>query len=322
MPTLTHIPDRAARAERALTDLGFVVSYGSRAFLVDADGTAAGTAAERAADLMDAFLDPSVNAILAADAGLGSRDLLDNLDPAAIAANAKPFIGYCDNVYINQYLATRAGISSLYGCTFMIHFGEGGGPYPETVQYLRTALARHDPLVCTPVPSRTAELIHWYDPELEGRVRNRNAAGGWTWLRPGTGRGPFLGGEITLLRELLDAFGVSLQSAVLFWDVAFHDVALSPLFKELCDRVDMTGLAGMVVGAHPLIPPDDWAVLVGELLDEFLPAISYPVVVNADVSHTCPSWTVPYGEEVVLEAPDRVVFPRRSAGPVDGGPPR
>jgi muramoyltetrapeptide carboxypeptidase len=321
MSTLNQIPDRALRAERALTDLGFVVSYGGRAWLVDADGTAAGTAEDRAADLMEAFLDPAVDAILAADAGLGSRDLLDGLDPAAIAASIKPFIGYCDNVYINQYLATQAGISSLYGCTFMIHLGEAGGPYPETLHYLAAALARHDPLVCTPVPSRTADLIHWYEPELERRVRNRDRPGGWTWLRPGTGRGPFLGGEVTLLRELIDVFGLSLRSAVLFWDVAFHDVAVPPVFKELCDRTDLTGLAGMVVGAHPLIPSDDWAGIVSGLLDEFLPGISYPVVVNADVSHMCPSWTVPFAEEVVLEAPSRIVFPRRPAGPHDGRAP-
>ena len=55
MPTLSYIPARARRAERTQADLGFTVSYGSRAFLIDDDGSAAGCAEERAADLMEAF---------------------------------------------------------------------------------------------------------------------------------------------------------------------------------------------------------------------------------------------------------------------------
>ncbi len=320
MPTMSYIPDRVARAERVLRDQGFTVSYAANAFLISEDGTTAGTAEQRAADLMAAFADPSVHAILAADAGLGSQDLLDALDPAAIAANPKPFIGYCDNVFLNYYLATRAGISSLYGCTFMVHIGEAGGAYPETLDYLKRALNSADPLVCTQLPSRTGELVSWYVPELEVIPRRRDIPGGWTWLRPGTGRGRLLGGEITLIPELVDSFGLSLASTVLFWDISYHGLAVQPLFKEMCDKVDLTGLAGMVVGAHPLMAPAEWARTVGDLIDEFLPETGYPVVVNSDLSHTCPSWTVPFGEEVVL-TPDRLVFRRGQAEPAGNAAP-
>lgn len=313
MPTLNYIPERAQRAERTLTDLGFTVTFGSRAFLVDRDGGVAGTAQERAADFMEAFTDPSVNAILAADAGQGSRDLLDYLDPATIAANPKPFVGYCDNVFLHQYLASRAGVSSLYGCTLMVHVGEAGGAYAETLDYLIRALAGAEPLVCTPVPSRTGELISWYEPEAERTPRRRDTEGGWTWLRSGTGRGALLGGEITLLPELIDCFELSLRSRVLFWDIGYHGLPVQKLVKELCDKADMGSLAGMIVGAHPTIALAEWAGMVGDLLDEFLPGSDFPVVVNADLSHMCPSWTVPFGEEVILEAPDRIVFPRRAA---------
>ncbi|MEV0591393.1 LD-carboxypeptidase [Nonomuraea cavernae] len=311
LPTLNYIPDRARRAERALFERGFTVSYGGRAFLVSADGGFAGSAQDRAADLMEAFADPSVDAILAADAGQGGRDLLDHLDPATIAANPKPFIGYCDNVFINQFLASKAGVSSLYGCTLMVHIGEAGGPYPETLDYLTRALASADPLECAPVPSRTGGLISLYEPELERLPRERDTLGGWTWLRPGIGRGTLVGGEITLVPELVSCFGLSLRSAVLFWHVGYHDFPVQQLLKKVCDQADVAGLAGMIVGAHPVIPPAEWAATVGALLEEFVPGTAFPVVVNADLSHLCPSWTVPYGEEVILEAPDRIAFLRR-----------
>ena len=274
----------------------------------------AGSAEDRAADLMEAFADPSVDAILASDAGQGSADLLDHLDAGVIAANPKPFLGYCDNVFLNQYLASRAGVSSLYGCTLMIHLGEAGGPYPETLHYLTGALSGSRPLRYAPVGSRTGGLIRLYEPEFERLPRDLDIEGGWTWLRSGTGRGALLGGEITLVPELIEHFDLSLRSSVLFWHVGYHGLPLYKLFAAICDRADLNGLAGMLVGAHPVIPPAEWAETVAGLLGEFLPGADYPVVVNADVSHLCPTWTVPYGEEVVLEAPDGIVFPRRPAG--------
>jgi muramoyltetrapeptide carboxypeptidase len=311
MPVLSYVPERARRAERVLTGLGFTVSYGRHAWLISDDGTTAGTRAQRAADLMEAFEDPSVDVILAAEAGLGSREVLDLLDPAAITANPKPFSGYCDNVFLNFYLASAARLSSLYGCTLMKHLGEAHGPYPETIDYLERSLASSSPLTCSPVAARTGEQLNWYDPELEARTRPRNVAGGWTWLRPGFARGTFLGGEITLIPELVRCFGLRPEAAVLFWDVAYHGLPVRQLFGDACASMDLTSLAGMVVGAHPTTAPAAWATAVDDLLGEFLPGIGYPVVVNADLSHLCPSWTVPFGEEAVLDSAAGIVFPRR-----------
>ncbi|OLB79923.1 MAG: hypothetical protein AUI14_08915 [Actinobacteria bacterium 13_2_20CM_2_71_6] len=310
MPTVSYIPDRVLRAERVLLDQGYTLSYSRSAFQVSADGTTAGTVEQRVADFVEAFADPTVDVVFASDAGLGSKDLLDRLDLPTIAANPKPFLGYCDNVFLNLYLAARAGISSLYGATYMVHIGEAGGAYPETLRSLAQALSSAEPLVCEAMPDRTGELINWYVPELEVQPRTRDIPGGWTWLRPGTARGPLLGGEISIVPELVETFDLSLDSAVLFWDISYHGLAVEPLFKAACASTDLTRLAGMMVGAHPLMPLADWAATVGALVDEFLPDADYPIVVNTDLGHTCPSWIVPYGEEVVVQSPDRIVFPR------------
>ncbi|MFI5496685.1 LD-carboxypeptidase [Actinoplanes sp. NPDC051859] len=315
MPTLAYVPDRVERGVRALTDAGWKVSFGENAFLISADGLTAGTPAERARDLMDAFTDPSVDAILAADAGLGSEDLLDALDPDLIAAHPKPFLGYCDNVYLNHFLAAKAGISSLYGCTFMVHIGEAGGAYPETLDYLAAALDSAAPLRCHPVPSRTAGVIDWYVPDRERIPRTRDVPGGWTWLRPGVARGPLLGGELTLLPELIERFDLTLDGTLLFWDVSYHGLDVAPLFAALCAAADLTRLGGMIIGGHPQLTPEDWAKTVRELVDEHLPEPAFPIVVNADISHTCPAWIVPFGEEADLDPVGGLLFRRgRTAG--------
>jgi muramoyltetrapeptide carboxypeptidase len=309
LPTLARVPVRARRGEQALNDAGFTVSYGQNAWRISADGTTAGSPQQRAQDLMDAFADQSVDAVLSADAGTGTRDLLDFLEPGVLAANPKPFIGFCDNVYLNQYLASQAGLSSLYGCSLMYHLGEAGGAFPETLHYLTQALAA-SPLICTCMGTRTGEYLNWHLPHEEACSRQRSIPGGWTWLRGGSAAGPLFGGEITIIKELVSAFVLPLESAVLFWHVAYHGEPPDRSFRDLCKHADLTGLAGMIIGAHPIITPTEWAAQVSDMLDEMLPALTCPTVVNADIGHMSPSWTVPYGEQVVLDSAGPIKFPR------------
>ncbi len=312
-PSAAFLVERANRGVAALASLGFAVSYGANALGTSTDGLTAADPAARAEDFVAAFEDPDVDAVLSADAGSGTVDLLDHLDAARIAAHPKPFIGFCDNVHLNQFLASEAGISSLYGPTLIASLGEAGGAFPETLHYLRHALDSAKPLTCVPVGDRSGEWINWYLPEMDSRPRRRCVPGGWTWLRPGTARGALLGGEVTVIPKLARRFGLRFDNRVLFWHKAFRGAEPEPKFRDLCRRVDLTGLAGMIVGAHPAIPPPQWAARVADLVDELLPGTTFPVVVNADISHLCPAWTVPFGEDVVLDSCAAIEFPRTVA---------
>lgn len=317
LPTLALVPERATRADRALRDLGYDISYGTHAFSVSADGITAGTTEERAADLMAAFADTSVDAILTSDSGLGSRDLLPLLDATVIAANAKPFIGWCDTVFLHQYLASCVGMTSYYGCVFTVHLGEAGGPFPETVDYFQQALTGSGPLRCRPMATRIGKPVDFFVPELESRPRSRDLSGGWTWLRPGQARGPLVGGELSILPDLVECFGLRLEGRVLFWDVGGHNTQpIRPQFQALCTRCETAGLrdlAGMIVGAHTGIQPAQWAMTVADLLRDLLPGTTFPVLANADISHAYPAWTVPYGGDVVLSDHDGMTFPREKS---------
>jgi muramoyltetrapeptide carboxypeptidase len=297
--SMAYFSERVQRAEATLVNAGYRVSYGEHAFAVAEGGVVAGTPQQRADDLCAAFADPDVDAILCSDTGEGSRDLLPFLDEALIRANPKPFIGFCDNVYLNQYLHSRAGLPSLYGCVYMNHFGESGGAFPETVEYLNAALSRNAELRYTPVPSRSAEYFSWHDPELERRLRKRSVSGGWDWIVPGTGEGVLWGGELTVLPELIEMFDLRTEGTVLFWDLSEVEAdRLERDFLSLCEATDLSLLSGMLVGPVSNLRLDQWSDMVSQLLARHLPGVSYPVIANADIGHLHPCWVVPYGERI------------------------
>ncbi|MBR7834918.1 LD-carboxypeptidase [Actinospica durhamensis] len=310
MPTLYHVPERGKRAEAALTALGFEVGYSPHAHGLSDDGITSGTPRERAADLMEAFADPEVDALLISDSGTGSLELLDLLDPEVIKANPKPLIGFCDTVFLHQYLA-GLGIGSYYGCSLMFHLGDVGGPFPETIRSLTRALGVEAPLECRPLGDRAAPPTSWHDPASEAVPRVRDHPGGWTWLRPGRGAGPLLGGEISQLPEVVERFKLDYRGVLLFWDVTeVQDQPVDTLIRDLAAATDLTGLAGMVVGANPQLDPPVWAAEVAAALERHVPEAAYPVVVNADICHMTPSWVLPFGEYAELDDHKGLSFPR------------
>jgi len=314
-PLLTHVPDRRDRAERASRQLGLRLSYGRHAEAVSPDGATAGTAQQRAADLMEAFEDPDVDAIFCSDAGEGSDDLVPHLDPDRIRSNPKPFIGYSDNVYLNQYLLSRAGLVSYYGYTFLHHLGEVGGAFPETLDNFRAAVMSGDDLWCRPVPTRTDDWYSWVDPAVRTRTRRRRVPGGYDWLRPGRAEGQLVGAALPLVPDLVRRFDLSLDGAVLFWDVnLYNEVPIRRLLSDVAECADLTRLAGMLVGAHQRLSAPHWAAQVAQELDAVAPGCTYPVMVNTDLSHLCPAWLVPYGARVVLGEGDGLLFRRGPNG--------
>ena len=56
------------------------------------------TARDRARDLMSAFTDPTIRAVMATIGGEDQLTVLPFLDPAAVCADPKPFFGYSDNI--------------------------------------------------------------------------------------------------------------------------------------------------------------------------------------------------------------------------------
>ncbi|WP_315093447.1 LD-carboxypeptidase [uncultured Cellulomonas sp.] len=103
-------------AVRHLSSRGFPVRLGS---LVRRDGIAAGSAAERAEELMGLMLDPTVRAVVPPWGGHLALALLPSIDFDALAADPTWLVGYSDISTLLLPLTLLTGVASLHGQNLM-----------------------------------------------------------------------------------------------------------------------------------------------------------------------------------------------------------
>jgi len=94
---------------------------------------------DRAADLMVAFADPEIKAVIASIGGDDAIRLIKYLKPEVFINNPKPFFGYSDSTHFHVFL-WNLGIPSFYGGAVMTQFAMQKEMHPTTTQSLKTAL--------------------------------------------------------------------------------------------------------------------------------------------------------------------------------------
>ncbi len=131
----------------------------------------AGTDADRAADLQDAWCDPAVDAVICARGGFGAQRMVDALDWEAMrAAGPKVLVGFSDITTLHEAFAVRLGLVTLHG------------PMAAGVDFVKSARAQEH---------LRATL---FDPESVRTIRSDGTA-----MVPGRARGVTLGGCLSLI---------------------------------------------------------------------------------------------------------------------------
>jgi len=122
-----------------LEKAGYRVQIGTHVF--DKEGYLAGTDRDRCSDLMDAFLDPEVKAVMCSRGGYGFPRLMPHLDLGAIVDSRKMFIGFSDITTLHVALNKR-GLATLYSPMASLHTAPRD---PWVFRSFQNALAGNDP---------------------------------------------------------------------------------------------------------------------------------------------------------------------------------
>jgi muramoyltetrapeptide carboxypeptidase len=237
----------------------------------------AGTDAQRAADLQNAWCDPAVAAVLCARGGYGAQRMVDLLDWDAMrAAGPKVFAGFSDITVLHQAFAGRLGLVTLYG------------PAAAGVDFLKNARAQEH---------LRATL---FDP---GSVRTVTAVPpGGTALVPGRARGVTLGGCLSLLASDLGtphALPGARGGLLLIEDVGESPYRIDRYLTQLLRAGWLDGVAGIVLGSWAACGP--YEELRAVLADR-LGGLGVPVVEEFGFGHGEGALTMPLGVPAELDA--------------------
>lgn len=281
---------------------------------------------ERAADLVAAFTDPSIGAVLATVGGDDQLTVLPHLDADAIRANPKPFFGYSDNTNLLNWL-WNVGIVAYHGGSTMVHLGRGGATHPVSVGSLRAALFTTDTVEITPVDAFGEDPIAWDAPAALTTEPPMRPSDGWYWHRAeSVVEGPTWGGNLEVLHWNLAA-GRWIRPAedyagcILMLETSEEMPSATEVFRmlrNLGERGILGRVAALVVGrpkaSHFPTPrtDDERAAYVRDQREAILRALeAYAprtlAVFGIDIGHTDPQWIVPYGGQMRIDGPRRTI---------------
>ena len=289
-----------------------------------------GSPAERAADVMAAFADDSIAAVLTSIGGNDQIRVLRHLDPDVLAANPKPFFGLSDNTNLHNYL-WNLGLVSYQGGTVMTMLGRGGAMNPHSEESFRAALFTEGWYDLRPAAAFTDMSRDWVDPAVLETQPTMLPGTGWQWH--GAGRaveGRLWGGCFEIVdfnlrtARYLAADDAAYDGCVLYLETS-EELPAAQYVDEVLMCLGERGLlqrfSALLMG-RPLAwrfgTPDDPGfraeytrdqhAVVLERMAEYSPGV--PVVLDVDLGHTDPHLVIPNGGDVRIDPAARTVSVR------------
>ena len=262
----------------------------------------------RAEDLMNAFADPAIKAIISTIGGDDSIRILPYLNLDVIRSNPKIFMGYSDTT-ITHIACFNAGLVSFYGPAIMTGFAENGGMFPFMAQAVRKSLFSSEPIgeVKQNKDGWTVERLDWGNPENQSKKRTLTPPTGWKFLQgKGVSQGHLIGGCLDVLDFLrgTDFWPSSdlWKGAILFLETSEEappPTVLKCSLRTYAAMGILKQLSGILFGRPGgEISPDlfkEYDEVLHQVVTEEEGLSELPIITHMDFGHTDPMFVLPYG---------------------------
>ena len=277
---------------------------------------------DRAADIMSAFNDSSIKAIIASVGGTDQIKLLKLLKSDIIQANPKPFFGFSDNTHLHIYLS-NLGIPSYYGGGIMTQFAMQKEMMSITIESLNKALFDGGVLKTSGSMVYNDIGLDWADKQSLNKSRPLEKNDGLIWDGDQVASGLLWGGcmESMVVQCSAEKYlpkAEELSGRILFLESAEtippHWV-VEYLLVGLGERGWFDHLSGVMIGrpkawdfeqqntaAEKAKYRADQREVVVAAIREYNKTI--PIVQNVDFGHTDPQIVLPIGGSATLSPRD------------------
>jgi muramoyltetrapeptide carboxypeptidase len=284
--------ERMLRAKDRLEELGYSIKM--RKDLFAADGYLAGPDKRRAKELMQAFLDPEVDAIFPGTGGYGTMRIFDRLDWGKIRAHPKIVIGFSDITALHIAPNRQAGLVSFHTPTPMWSFGSTEAMTPFTEKYFWKAMLVDEDVkkngYTIDIPAEAPQPIT---------------------LGKGKARGRLTGGNLSMISALEGTpYAIDTRNAILLIeDVREAPYRIDRMLRQLQLAGKLQTLQGAVLGQFTRNydreedqMTEDPRFTVDGVLKQYFKPLGIPVLMNFPVGHHRYNASLPMGAIVEIDA--------------------
>jgi muramoyltetrapeptide carboxypeptidase len=279
-------PKAIDRSVATLEKLGFKVKLGAN--VRKRLGYLAGNDRERAGDLMKAFTDRRVKALLCVRGGYGTARLLSRLDYGVVRAHPKIFVGYSDVTSLHCAFLTQSNLITFHGPMLNSDFIKKDFPEFTLQSFMRTLMR----------PAAAGSLVEGYTDKTI------------SILRGGLARGPLIGGNLSLLcTTLATPYQPPFKGSILFLeDLDEEPYRFDRMLTHLLNAGLLQQVAGIAIGLNANCEDPkakkakEYRQTLVEVLRERLLPLKVPVVTGLPFGHVPHNATLPVGVIATLDA--------------------
>jgi muramoyltetrapeptide carboxypeptidase len=243
--------------------------------------------AARRHDLVRAWSDPEVDAVITARGGYGAMRLLDGIDWDAMRSSArradgrpKLLTGSSDVTALHEAFRVHLDVPTLFS------------PMPANEVFAKSEFIRDDVHSWLFRPWRGREIVGPH-----GEI-----------LQPGRASGRFTGGTLSLVSAEIGSpeSSVPAGSMLFLEDVDEDAYSIDNLLVQLARSGRLAAASGLVLGSwQNCAPLDEVKALFREYLDEYLGGLDIPVLFQQGFGHDPDALTVPMNVDGVLDLTGR-----------------
>ena len=284
------------KAKEKLEELGFNVSFSSNYFEHDLFDSA--SIASRVEDLHEAFVDPSVDAILATMGGFNCNELLPYLNYDLIAQNPKIFCGYSDTTALLNAIYAKTGMQTYMGPSYSSFKMKEGQEYQS--QSWLNAVTQDDYDL---VPSKEWSSDPWYDPTKPRHFMPTE----WKVYNAGSASGTIIGGNLSTFALLRGTpYAPQAENYILFVEEA-EGYPPEHFLRELAALLQAyPSPQAVIIGRFPKECEMTEEILLA-ILDKHPLLKNIPVLYDVDFAHTQPLFTITIGAQATLDTDEMVI---------------
>src|SRR3989344_782494 len=266
------------RTTAILQQLGFNLKTSSHFFAVDRYGYSAGTAEERAADIMEQFSDDSITGIWCWQGGQTANMVLDLLDYEFIEKHPKLFLGFSDNTVLLNAMYQKTGLITFHA------------PDPKVYPQEEPFASEYS----------QAEFINRLVNAEAGQIRKKS---NWKVVRSGQANGKLFGGNLRSLLKLAGTpYWPEVVGAILLLEDNHIDI---PEAEYMLTRLRHMGVfekvSAVVVGyIYGFQHRYNRVVQFEDILLEISRDFTFPILKINEFGHKCHNTFLPIGGEAYV----------------------